>query len=364
MDRRDFLSAAAVSGLSLHASPGAPFRGFPEEGSPLRVALIGKDGHTNVVLDGMLGVPGARLVALAKGRPEDGIAGIQKHKAFLPDTRIYEDYRRLLDQEKPHLVGICLPYAENAAAAREAAERGIHVLTEKPAATTLAELDHLEAALKKSGTGFSMMLTLRSSPRFQAARQAVRQGWVGEPILISSQKSYKFGRERPWFYKDARIYGGTIPWVGIHAIDFMRYVSGCEFTQVMTLQGNKAHPQWPGCEDFAGLLFRLQNGGTAVCHMDFLRPDSAPTHGDDRLRIAGSEGVLEVLESQEQITLFSSAGRQLPKEMPQAPDLLASFVAFLRGKGAPLVGAEDALRITRICLLARDAAGKGSWVNL
>ncbi len=56
-------------------------------------------------------------------------------------------------------------------------------------------------------------------------RRAVEVGLVGEPILISSQKSYKYGAERPWFYKGRKTYGGTIPWAGIHALDFMRWVA-------------------------------------------------------------------------------------------------------------------------------------------
>jgi len=58
-----------------------------------------------------------------------------------------------------------------------------------------------------------------------------------------------------------------------------------------------------GCEDHAGLLLRLANGGTATCHLDFLRPEAAPTHGDDGLRIAGSEGVLEVWGVEEKLRL-------------------------------------------------------------
>src|SRR5207249_5088681 len=91
-------------------------------------------------------------------------------------------------------------------------------------------------------------------PIFRAARQAVQQGAIGEPILISSQKSYKYGAKRPWFYRERKTYGGTIPWVGIHALDYMEWVSGQKYTHVAAYEGNKAHSQSPGCEDHAGLL--------------------------------------------------------------------------------------------------------------
>jgi predicted dehydrogenase len=208
------------------------------------------------------------------------------------------------------------------------------------------------------------MLAMRGLPIFQTARQAVRQGAIGEPILLSSQKSYQFGSDRPWYYQQRKTYGGTIPWVGIHSLDYMRWVSGQEYAAVAAFEGNKAHPQTPGCEDHAGLLFRLANGGTATCHLDFLRPRLAPTHGDDRLRIAGSEGVIEARDLDNRVNLIGNLGKV--GDLPLAPpvDLFATFIAALRGEGEPLVSADDAFAITRICLRARDAADTGTWVNL
>ena len=46
-------------------------------------------------------------------------------------------------------------------------------------------------------------------------------------------------------------------------------------------------------ENTTATLFRLDNRGTAALRMDYLRPETAPTHGDDRLRLAGTRGVLE-----------------------------------------------------------------------
>ena len=227
--------------------------------------------------------------------PAKTARGCKSNSPAAADTRVYENYHDMLEKEQLDVVGVCLPFYQNAEASIQAARKGIHVLSEKPAAINLPDLARLEQEIHQSGVGYSIMLDMRALPIFQAARKAVQQGAIGEPILLSSQKSYQFGSERPWYYKERKTYGGTIPWVGIHALDYMRWVSGQEYTQVAAFEGNKAHPQTPGCEDHAGLLFRLANGGTATCHLDFLRPESAPTHGDDRLRIAGSEGVLEAV---------------------------------------------------------------------
>jgi hypothetical protein len=85
--------------------------------------------------------------------------------------------------------------------------------------------------------------------------------------------------------------------------------------------------------------------------LDFLRPEAAPTHGDDRLRIAGSEGVLEALEIGERVNVISSRGKTGELPLPPAVDFFSTFIA-------------EAFSITRICLKARDAADTRAWVTL
>lgn len=377
LTRRGFLHSATALSLAV-AGPISAARKI--EGDRLiRVGLIGQDGHTGIILSSLPDIKNAALAAFAKSRPEDDAAWTRNRPAFTAQTRIYDHYEDMLEKEELDVVGVCLPYYENARASTEAARRGIHVISEKPVATDLADLAQLEKVIESSGIRFTSMMNMRTWPAFQAARRAVQEGLIGEPILLSSQKSYKFGGSRPWFYRERRTYGGSIPWVGIHAIDYMRWTSRQEYAEVTGHHGNKAHPAYPGCEDHAGVLLKLANGGTALCNLDYLRPASASTHGDDRLRMAGSEGVLEVIGSQERAVIISSAlppdaspgasneasssgGREL--ELPAPIDFLADFIAELRGEGTHIISNHDALHLTRVCLLARQAADQARWLSI
>lgn len=364
VDRRRFLQSAVGAGFAFSATAHAQTRRSIAHDAVIRVGLIGRDGHREIILGSIPKLAGVQWTAYAKGEPGEDSGWVQKQFPGSSRTRIYENYHEMLEREPLDVVGVCLPFYRNTEASIAAARKGIHVLSEKPAALTLAELARLEQEVRQSGIQYSTMLAMRGLPIFQTARRAVQQGVIGEPILLSSQKSYQFGSDRPWYYKERKTYGGTIPWVGIHSLDYMRWVSGQEYAGVAAFQGNKAHPQFPGCEDHAGLLLRLANGGTATCHLDFLRPGTAPTHGDDRLRIAGSEGVLEAGDLENRVNLIANKGTV--GNLPLAPpvDLFETFVASLRGEGEPLVSAQDAFAITRICLLARDAADNGSWLKL
>jgi len=163
---------------------------------------------------------------------------------------------------------------------------------------------------------------------------------------------------------ERKTYGGTIAWIGIHALDFMQWVSGQRYTAVAAYEGNKAHPQSPGCEDHVGLLLRLANGGTATCHLDFLRPEVAPTHGDDRLCIAGSAGILEVRGNDNRASLISPKGRSGDLPLPPAIGFFSAFISQLGGESQSLVSSAEAFAITRTCLKARDAADTQAWVAL
>lgn len=364
LDRREFLQSAVGAGLVLRATGTAPAKHPIAHDEVISVGLIGRAGHSDILLRSMPKLANVQWTAYAKGDPAEDTGWVQEALPGSIHTRIYENYQEMLATERLDVVGVCLPFYQNARASIQAARKRIHVLSEKPAALTFADLASLEDEVRAASVRYSIMLDMRSLPLFRAAREAVQRGDIGEPILLSSQKSYQFGSDRPWYYKERKTYGGTIPWVGIHAIDFMRWVSGQEYTHVAAFEGNKAHPQTPGCEDHAGLLFRLANGGTATCHLDFLRPETASTHGDDRLRIAGSEGVLEVSEIGNRASLISSKGTLGDLPLPPAADFFGTFIAALRGEAEPLVSSEDAFTITRVCLHARDAADAGTWVKL
>ncbi len=144
----------------------------------------------------------------------------------------------------------------------------------------------------------------------------------------------------------------------------MRWTTGREYVRVAAWQGNKDHPDYPGFQDHAGVLFQLDNGGTAMTNLDYLRPETAPTHGDDRLRIAGSEGVLEVMGAEGRAHLITAADGPRELELPESVDFFADFLTELAGKGEHLISQDDAFRLTEVCLKARDAAETGKWVGV
>jgi predicted dehydrogenase len=103
-------------------------------------------------------------------------------------------------------------------------------------------------------------------------------------------------------------------------------------------------------------VFRLANSGCASLAFDYFRPAAASTHGEDRVRIAGEKGVLEIAGGEASFFPRDAAPFRLEKEEPLS--LFQEFVRNLEG-GTPLrVTAADAFAITELALRCREAADK------
>lgn len=330
----------------------------------MKLAMIGSYGHTQVVLDSLPNLPEVKLVAAARYGPEDKLAFVGR-RAAPKDLPVYDDYRKMLDEAKPDVVSVCMPLYRNAEVSIEAARRGIHILSEKPLATTLTDLENLRKVIEKAGVRICAMFPMRTTPPFQAVRNVVLQGRIGRPILAFAQKSYPFGR-RDDFFRRRETYGGTLAWVAIHALEFVSYCVGRDYARAAAVQSNESLAGYPGCEDHGGILLEFRGGGHAIISFDYLRPKadgSARRHGDDRLRIAGTEGIVEVIEEGTRVILMTATDVQ---EIPLPPprDLLGDFVASIQGGSRCIVTPEDSFRITEVALKARDAADAGKFVDL
>ena len=231
--------------------------------------------------------------------PEDNaIYAARNFEKFGFSPRIYETVGEMLDAEKPDVAVINTVMSENGSYAEMALSRGISVFCEKPVSTTLAGLDRLErvyAAAKKKYPSlvFCGMFGIDYLPHFETAYRFIQTGGIGEVMLANAQKSYRMGK-RAKFYSDREKYGGTIPWVAIHGIEWVIRIAGLK-PITATAFGNTACNAGNGTMEASTLcVFGCEKGKMASVSADVMRPAAAPTHDDDRLRVVGSEGVLEV----------------------------------------------------------------------
>ena len=328
----------------------------------MKLCLIGSRGHVSYVFESLSKVPQVNLAAMSTGREgdsRDDLNALAARAGLSP--RWYDDWREMLDAETPDVVSIDGPFEDHAKMCIDALERNINVFCEKPIALTLEELDAVENAWRKSHSRIISMVGLRYDDAFYHAWTLVKSGIVGNIRLISTRKSYKLGT-RPAFFSDRKTYGGTIPWVGSHAFDWILWFSGASITSLSAMHSSADNGNNGDMEIAALCQMTLSNGAFAQASIDLLRPDAAPTHGDDRIRIAGNNGVVEVADGI--IRIIDGTGERSITPPPCPRSIFSDFVNALEGKSQCLVNEKETFDLTRAVLLAREAADTGQTLYL
>jgi predicted dehydrogenase len=262
----------------------------------------------------------------------------------------------MLARENLDLVAICNNNGERAAAIIACLQRNLDVIAEKPLALKRADLEKIKRLVGEEKTRLGMLLPMRFSPPYLAVKKVVDEGLVGEVAQIGGQKSYQLGTRPAWFLRKST-YGGTIPWIGIHMIDLMRWTSGREFREAASFQSRVAFPELGEMENVTASIFKLDNGGVAALRMDFLRPATAPGHGDDRLRLAGTRGVVEYQADSGRVTVMTDDRKPYVVEtLPPAGSVFLDFLGAAYNGSRPSLTLTDIFKVNEITLAAQEAA--------
>lgn len=315
----------------------------------MRLGFVGGWGHH--YLRGLM--DDAEAVAFT-GDGRDDAAARQRCEA-VAGARWFDDVTQLLDTFKPDVINVGCVYAHNAPVIATCLEHDVPVVSDKPIAATWAHLDRLRGLCEADpGRRIITEMDWRCRANLRAAREAVRRGDLGTVVLISAQKSYRFGT-RPAWYGSRADYGGTILWVASHAFDAVAFSTSSRIVRSLGMRGNLAHGAYADLEDHTISLIELAEGAQGVIHADFLRPAAAATHGDDRLRIVGSEGVIDIRDGRCRLTTHSTPERDITDDKDDLPLHRALFDAAVHGADETFSTAHS-LELAAVLLAARDAA--------
>lgn len=365
LSRRDILLAtAAVAAGSLASQEALRADGqdntskFPEN---IRVGIIGLEGHYAEISDAARILPQIRITAVAE--KSAALLAQAAKNAPLKNARNHDDYRKMLDTEKLDVVAVCGENGTRAEIIQACAEHKLPIVAEKPLALSIEELEATRRKITAHGVPLTMLLPMRFDPQYQKMRSIVQSGVIGEVASMGAQKSYKLGKRPDWM-KARKSYGGTIPYIGIHMVDLMRYVSGREFVATAGFHSRIGFPEYGEMENNTALVFQLDNRGTASLRMDYLRPETAPTHGDDRLRIAGTKGIIEYQEGHGLTLVTASEKPGTITDLPPGKRLFVDFLEALYNGKKAVITPEEVFRVTEIVLKAREAADTGRVVRI
>ncbi len=229
----------------------------------IRMALIGCGKIADVEhLPAFSSMPEVTLAALADIDAKHLAAAGDKYNV----AARYKDYREMLKREEIDAVSICTPNYLHARMTVDCCRAGKHVIVEKPAATSVAEVKRMKAAGEEAG----VIIMVEQYHRFigvnEKARDIVRSGMLGKVIgfraRVGAADPERWSPTSKWFFKKEEAFGGALADIGVHIIDTLRWVSGKEIARV---QGFTTSVHGKGdVEDTAALTCETTDGLVGV----------------------------------------------------------------------------------------------------
>jgi predicted dehydrogenase len=148
--------------------------------------------------------------------------------------RAYGSYQELIDDPDIDAIYNPLPNHLHVPWSIRAAERGKHVLCEKPIALTAREARELLEVRDRTGVQIGEAFMVRTHPQWHKVREIIASGRIGELRLITGHFSY-YRRDPGDIRGRIEWGGGALMDVGCYPITISRWLFGAEPTEVMGL---------------------------------------------------------------------------------------------------------------------------------
>ena len=326
----------------------------------LRLGLLGLGVAGNRHLRGLRGLSrqGVCLTAIADG---DTAAAAIVAAEF--GAQVYADYKDLLREAAVDAVIVALPHFLHKDAVVMAANRGLHVLLEKPIATSMADAERVLMACDEAGVKLMLAYVHRFREEILVARRMLQYGDVGHPASILDRFCVPGSDDLPaWVWHRERSGGGVMMYSGLHAIDRLRWLLNSEVVEVYA----RVHTYGKTSEDA-----NIENGVTAILTFDngviaTLVENLPPYELNYRYwdtEIFGTKGFLHIrtddyLEFAGPDTSF----RQNFTGYNHYARQLAEFVDAIQQNRAPSITGEDGLRSLAVGLAVYRSAYVGRSV--
>ncbi|MFI7329170.1 Gfo/Idh/MocA family protein [Streptomyces rubiginosohelvolus] len=321
---------------------------------------------------GVLGAGGvgAAHVHAAAGAPDYEIAAIcdtnRPAAQALADSAAvpaYSDHRVMFAEAGLDAVVIAAPHALHAPMTVEAARAGLHVLVEKPMATTTEDCALMTEACEAAGVLLAVAHVIHFDPVVRETRTLITSGRYGQPLLITHRRSshYEPGSRPPWFFDRAVAGGGIVLNVGTHGLDRIQLFADSAVRRVSGVVRGR-----PGLEveTDALALVELDNGinaSIALTSRGMPYFDETEVVLDEAtLRISATEGLFVLRDGQATHLLKADPGHQQHSFRAQ----LDGFVTAARGGPGHYVDGAYGRGVVAAALAVYESAERGQRVDV
>lgn len=336
---------------------------------PIKIAIAGSGYGRKVALPVYAELAEFEPVAVWSRRPERARELAAEAGVGLGTA----DFDELLSVPGLEAVHVATPVVTHAQFAVAAAERGLHVLCEKPLADNLQGARRIVAAVQSAGVvgmvGYGLRMKQTRRRLIERTREVVGRPRMASVSLVQTDHADPDSRPYTWVH-DARLGGGRLQGYGVHDLDLLLEIfPDIDAVAAATEVGVPVRRAADGelrpvtSEDAYALLLRFRGGGIGVVTLV-----ATARHGrGDVIEIHGDEGTVR-LDADRRLW-WGRAGEELHSEGPldasstEAFKRVAhNFWAAVREGAAPEPSLEEGLRVQAIVDAVRTADIERRWV--
>lgn len=188
----------------------------------LRIGLVGAGNIAKAHLDAYKQVENAQIVAICDINPEVLAATAAKYGI----EKTYPSLTEMLQNEELDAADVCVWNCNHASCSIEALNAGLHVLCEKPMATSAAEAEQMMQAAEKNDRLLMIGFVLRFGDEAVIAKDFIDNDYLGDIYYSKATYLRRHGAPGGWFTDKSRSAGGPVIDLGVHVIDLTRYLMG------------------------------------------------------------------------------------------------------------------------------------------
>lgn len=274
-----------------------------------------------------------RGIELVAADPDDPRRGAELAERL--GVRMLPSYADLLAECTA--VVVCTENSRHRPVVEQAARAGVHVLCEKPIATTLPDARAMIEACRSAGVALMIAYPVRFSPLYAQLKEAVQAGRIGTVLACTGTNNGRIPIDaRAWFADPELAGGGSLMDHTVHVADLLLDLLP-QAPQTVYAQTNAVlHADRVSVETGGLVLLTYPDGTLATIDCSWSRPATYPTWGGLTLEVAGDEGTVSADVFGEAIhgwgpdgEIWRSYGADLDARM------LEHFLSVVRGERPP-----------------------------
>lgn len=284
--------------------------------------------------------------------------------AELGIEEVYSDFEEAIAESKADAAIVCTPNHLHAKPAIAALDAGMHVLCEKPIASSSEDAKAMVDAAKRSKGRLMIGYTMRANRCLIEIKELLRSGKLGKitsaRVILSAPETLVLAKSP---YRKKYETGGGVIFDYSHELDYCHYLFGSAAKCAAMVNLN--FPDSDTCDDDAEILVKYQNGITMTYHMDYIQ-EKGPTRGRF-LSIVCEKGFIDT--SFKNLTVYYNDGETASYDFEDSRDYwfdsqLKTFEALCRGEEKDYCSGQDAYEVILLAEALYQSAREEKFITL